>query len=134
MVAGLGDAKMAGINVANQLNFAYLVVLWTLCGAGGVYLSQYRGAKDEEGMRLAFRFKTVLALRVWAVFMFLWQTIPDRLVALMTMGNAAQAGSWPTAATTCALCPSCGCPWDSPRPWARASGKRARPARPWRSL
>ncbi len=91
MVAGLGDAKMAAINVANQINFVYLVVLWTLCGAGGIFLAQYRGAKDAEGMRQAFRFKVLLSLAVSTVHFALCLLVPERLIALMTTGNAAQA-------------------------------------------
>lgn len=90
MVAGLGDAKMAAVNVANQINFVYLVVLWTLCGAGGIYLAQFKGAGDEEGMKQAYRFKVILALAVSAVYFTLLLVIPDKLMAVMTMGNAAQ--------------------------------------------
>jgi putative MATE family efflux protein len=90
MVAGLGDAKMAAVNVANQVNFVYLVVLWTLCGAGGIYLAQFRGAADEDGMRQAYRFKVLLGLAVSTVHFILCWTIPEQLIALMTSGNAAQ--------------------------------------------
>ncbi|MFH2114238.1 MAG: MATE family efflux transporter, partial [Spirochaetota bacterium] len=51
MVAGLGDAKMASVNVANQVNFVYFVLMFTLSGAGGIYMSQYRGAGDKDGMQ-----------------------------------------------------------------------------------
>ncbi|MFA6506042.1 MAG: MATE family efflux transporter [Treponemataceae bacterium] len=91
MVAGLGDAKMAGINVANQINFVYFVVLWTLCGAGGIYLAQFRGANDEEGMKQAYRFKALLAFTVSATHFILCWTIPEQLLSFMTAGNAAQA-------------------------------------------
>jgi len=91
MVAGLGDAKMAGVNVANQVNFVYLVVMMTLSGAGGIYMSQFRGAKDEEGMRQAYRFKAIMTMGVSALYFALCQTMPSALIAMMTMGNAAQA-------------------------------------------
>ena len=90
MVAGLGDAKMAAVNVANQVNFVYFVVLWTLCGAGGIYLAQFRGANDEEGMKQAYRFKAIFALAVSAVHFILCWTIPEQLMSVMTRGNAAQ--------------------------------------------
>ena len=90
MVAGLGDAKMAAVNVANQVNFVYFVILWTLCGAGGIYLAQFRGANDEEGMKQAYRFKAIFALAVSAVHFILCWTIPEQLMAIMTRGNAAQ--------------------------------------------
>jgi putative MATE family efflux protein len=91
MVAGLGDAKMAAVNVANQINFVYFVVLWTLCGAGGIYLAQFKGAGDPEGMRQAFRFKSLSALLVSGLYLILCWTLPEQLIAAMTMGNSAQA-------------------------------------------
>ncbi len=91
MVAGLGDAKMAGVNVANQVNFVYLVVMMTLSGAGGIYMSQFRGAKDEEGMRQAYRFKAIMTMGVSALYFALCQTMPSALISMMTIGNAAQA-------------------------------------------
>lgn len=90
MVAGLGDTKMAAVNVANQINFVYFVVLWTLCGAGGIYLAQFRGAHDEEGMRQAYRFKAIFALALSTVHFVLCWTIPEQLMSIMTAGNAAQ--------------------------------------------
>jgi len=76
MVAGLGDAKMAGVNVANQVNFVYLVIMMTVSGAGGIYMSQFRGAKDEEGMRQAYRFKAIMTMGVSALYFALCQTMP----------------------------------------------------------
>lgn len=91
MVAGLGDAKMASVNVANQVNFVYLVVMMTLSGAGGIYMSQFRGAKDEEGMRQAYRFKAIMTMGVSALYFAVCQVMPASLISVMTHGNAAQA-------------------------------------------
>lgn len=91
MVAGLGDAKMAAVNVANQVNFVYFVVMFTLSGAGGIYISQFRGAGDEEGMKQAYRFKAIMTLSVSALYMALCQLMPEALISVMTNGNAAQA-------------------------------------------
>ncbi|TFG80459.1 MAG: MATE family efflux transporter [Spirochaetales bacterium] len=90
MVAGLGDAKMAAVNVANQVNFVYFVFMFTLSGAGGVYMSQYRGAKDEEGMQQAFRFKAIMTLLVSGLYMAICQLMPDKLIGMMTIGNSAR--------------------------------------------
>lgn len=51
MVADLGNIKMSGVNVANQFVFVYMTALSTLSVAGGIFMSQYNGAKDKEGMR-----------------------------------------------------------------------------------
>ncbi len=87
MVSALGDARMAGVNVANQLNFIYLVVVNTVCVAGGIYLSQHRGAGDKAGMRQAFRFKLLLASGISALYMVASLAFAEPLILLMLGGN-----------------------------------------------
>lgn len=87
MVAGLGDARMAGVNVANQINFVFLVVVNVACIAGGIFLSQFRGAGDKKGMAQAFRFKIVAAGLIAAVYFLLCQLFPQQLLSLMVAGN-----------------------------------------------
>ncbi len=89
MVAGLGDAKMAAINVANQINFVYFIATFTLSAAGGIFMSQYRGAGDPAGMKQAYRFKLILTLSLAVVHLVLCNLIPERLIGLMVAGNAA---------------------------------------------
>jgi putative MATE family efflux protein len=88
MVAGLGDVKMAAVNVANQLNFVYIVVVNVACMAGGIYLSQHRGASSPEGMRQSLRFKLVAALVVAAAHSALCLAFPEALIRLMLGGNS----------------------------------------------
>ncbi len=88
MVAALGDAKMAGINVANQINFIYFVIINTVCMAGGIYLSQHRGAGDKDGMKQAFKFKLILALGISAVYTILCLVFAEPLIGMMLGGNS----------------------------------------------
>jgi putative MATE family efflux protein len=88
MVAGLGDVKMAAVNVANQINFIYIVVVNVACMAGGIYLSQHRGAGDDEGMRQSLRFKLLVALGVSALHTALCLLAPEALIGFMLGGNA----------------------------------------------
>ncbi len=61
MVAGLGDIKMSGVNVAGQINFVFMILVNTICMSGGIFMSQFKGAGDSEGMRQSFRFKLIFA-------------------------------------------------------------------------
>jgi putative MATE family efflux protein len=88
MVAGLGDVKMAAVNVANQINFVYIVVVNVACMAGGIYLSQHRGAGDAEGMRQSLRFKLLAALGASVLHSSLCLLAPEALIGLMLGGNA----------------------------------------------
>ncbi|MDR0377024.1 MAG: polysaccharide biosynthesis C-terminal domain-containing protein [Spirochaetaceae bacterium] len=90
MVAGLGDISMAAVNVTNQINFIFIVSVNAICGAGGIYLAQFNGAKDTAGMKHAYRFKMLLAGAVAAVYFILCHLIPRPMLSMMTMGNAAQ--------------------------------------------
>jgi putative MATE family efflux protein len=88
MVAGLGDAKMAGVNVANQIIFIYIVIANTVCMAGGIYLSQHRGAQHAEGMRQAFRFKLLMSAGFALAWTALCLALPEALIRLMLGGNS----------------------------------------------
>ncbi len=61
MVAGLGDIKMSGVNVAGQINFIFLILINTICLSAGIFMSQYKGANDKEGMQQTLRFKIIVA-------------------------------------------------------------------------
>jgi putative MATE family efflux protein len=88
MVAGLGDISMASVNVTNQLNFIFFVILNTICQAGGIYIAQFRGANDSDGMQQAFRFKIIFAITAAVLFFALSWTIPHKMLGMMVMGNA----------------------------------------------
>ncbi|MDR3139435.1 MAG: MATE family efflux transporter [Treponema sp.] len=90
MVAGLGDTSMAAVNVANQINFVFIVLVNTVCGAGGIYLAQFNGAGNAAGMGHAYRFKVIFSLSAAIFYGILCWTIPEEMIAMMTMGNAAQ--------------------------------------------
>lgn len=90
MVAGLGDVSMASVNVSNQLTFVFIVIVNVMCGAGGIYLAQFKGAQNINGMRDAYRFKALFALLVAAVYFVLCWIIPEKMLAVMTIGNSAQ--------------------------------------------
>jgi Na+-driven multidrug efflux pump len=90
MVAGLGDVSMAAVNVTNQIIFICIVIVDTICAAGGIYLAQFNGAHGRNGMRHAFRFKVLFACAIAAVYFMLCFFIPRQLLSVMTMGNAVQ--------------------------------------------
>ncbi len=88
MVAGLGDVSMAAVNVANQINFVYIVIVNAACISGGIFLSQHRGAGDAEGMRQALRFKLAMALIIACLHSALCLLFPEALIRLMLGGNS----------------------------------------------
>jgi putative MATE family efflux protein len=90
MVAGLGDISMASVNVTNQISFIFLVIMNTICQAGGMYLAQFKGANDAEGMQQAFRFKIIFSITAAVLYFALCWAIPHKMLGMMTTGNAQQ--------------------------------------------
>ena len=90
MVASLGDISMAAVNITNHFTFVYIVIINTVCQAGGIYIAQFRGTGDSEGMKHAYRFKVIFAAVMAVLFFVLCRAIPRLLIAMMTTKNAAQ--------------------------------------------
>jgi putative MATE family efflux protein len=90
MVAGLGDTAMAAVNVSNHLVFIYIVIINTICQAGGIYIAQFKGADDSEGMKHAYRFKVIFGILTGFLTLYLCIAFSQSLIAMMTTGNAAQ--------------------------------------------
>jgi putative MATE family efflux protein len=92
MVAGLGDIKMSGVNVAGQVNFVFLVLIGNvLCNGGGIFMSQYFGAKDKGGMQQVFRYKLIVCLIAAGAYTAFCAVNPVPVLNLMVHGNASSA-------------------------------------------
>lgn len=87
MVSGLGDVSMSGVNVAGQVLFVFMIFVNTICMSGGIFLTQFYGAKDEKGMQQAFRFKLVLGLAAFIPYSFVCIVFPRQVLSLMLIGN-----------------------------------------------
>ena len=88
MVAGLGDVKMSGVNICGQIIFVFMVFMNTICMAGGIFMTQFSGAKDKEGMKQSFCFKLWMGLFVVAVFSVSSFLLPRQILSFMVRGNS----------------------------------------------
>ena len=87
MVSGLGDVAMSGVNVAGQVLFVFMVFVNAICMSGGIFMTQFFGAKDREGMRQAFRFKLVMGLAAFVPYILVCLVWPRQVLSLMLIGN-----------------------------------------------
>ena len=88
MVAGLGDVKMSGVNISGQICFIFMVMQNMICASGGIFPTQYFGAKQREGMRQSVAFKVVASLST-CIFYFLATFVFTRpVLSLMVIGNS----------------------------------------------
>lgn len=87
MVAGLGDVKMSGVNVAGQILYLFQVLINAVCTAGGIFMSQFFGAENEKGMKQSLIFKFILAFISILIYMFCCMVIPYQILSLMVKNN-----------------------------------------------
>ncbi len=87
MVSGLGDVCMSGVNVAGQVLFVFMVFLNAICMSGGIFMTQFFGAKDREGMKQAFRFKLAMGLAAFIPYFLVCVAFPRQVLGLMLIGN-----------------------------------------------
>ncbi len=87
MVAGLGDICMSGVNVAGQVLFVFMVFLNAICMSGGIFMTQFFGAKDVGGMQQAFRFKLAMGLAAFISYYLVCLVFPRQVLSLMLIGN-----------------------------------------------
>jgi len=87
MVAGLGDIKMAGVNTAGMIIFPFLILVNSVCSAGGIFMSQFSGAKDREGMQQSLRFKLLVTGIAGILFTVIGLIAPRGLFAVMLTVN-----------------------------------------------
>lgn len=87
MVAGLGDICMSGVNVAGQVLFVFMVFLNAICMSGGIFMTQFFGAKNVGGMQQAFRFKLAMGLAAFIPYYLVCLVFPRQVLSLMLIGN-----------------------------------------------
>ena len=62
MVGRLGTEAMSGISIVNQFIFIFNLLIFGSIAAAGIYIAQYHGLGDEDGLRYSFRFKFLITL------------------------------------------------------------------------
>ena len=88
MVAGLGDVKMSGVNIASQFVQIFMVLINAFCISGGIFMSQYLGSKNKEGMRQVFRYKIIVTFIAGVIIAVVYSLNLRGILALMVHGNS----------------------------------------------
>lgn len=62
MVGRVGTDQMSGVAIVNQLMFVFYISIFGGLAGAGIYLAQYFGKQDYEGIRHVFRIKVWFAI------------------------------------------------------------------------
>ena len=91
MVSGLGDIKMSGVNISGQVLFIFMILQGAICTSGGIFLTQFSGAKDKEGMQQSFAFKLVTSFSLAIIYFLVTMVFTRKILSLMVIGNTQAA-------------------------------------------
>ena len=87
MVGVLGDIKMSAVNITNQFTFLFLTTIGTFSETGGMFMSQFNGAKDADGMQQVYRFKQIMMLVCAALFTLFSFFFSGYILGFLVHGN-----------------------------------------------
>ncbi len=62
MVGTLGTESMSGVSIVNQFIFVFNLLIFGSISAAGIYVAQFYGSRDSDGLRYSFRFKFLITL------------------------------------------------------------------------
>ncbi len=87
MVGQVGTLEMSGVSIVNGLIFVFNLCIFGGVSGAGIYVSQYYGSGDDEGIRYTFRYKILLGLLFSALGIGLFYFGGDGLIGLYLTGD-----------------------------------------------
>ena len=82
MIGRLGSVEIAAVGLGNQIFFILNMLLFGITSGGGVFIAQFWGKKDINGIRKSFGLMTMIAAFAAIVFTFLGLFIPYKMIGL----------------------------------------------------
>lgn len=91
MVSKLGNAAMAGVGMAGRWSFIMMISLFGINSGAAILYSQYKGVKDESGIRRVYGFALVNTLTLVLLFGTAMALFPHALVKVFAGDNNPEA-------------------------------------------
>ncbi|MBR6513563.1 MAG: MATE family efflux transporter [Clostridia bacterium] len=91
MVGRVGTLEMSAVAIVNQLLFVFYICIFGGISGAGIFSAQFAGAEDHRGVRHCFRFKTYIALVMFALALGVFLIFPDQLISMyLAEGTSAE--------------------------------------------
>lgn len=82
MIGQLNQNAIAAVAVSNQILFILMIALFGGLAGPGIFLAQYFGAKDKEGVQQSFRIKIIFALVITGVALTIFTIFGRQIIGL----------------------------------------------------
>ncbi len=87
MIGKVGTVEMTGVAVSNQLLFVFNLCIFGAVSGAGIFVAQFFGSGDEEGVRQTFRFKLIFGAVLTALGIGVFVLFGDQLIAAYLKGE-----------------------------------------------
>lgn len=84
MIGRLGETAIASVSLANQYFFVVNLIVFGICSGAGVFVSQFWGKGDTEGIRKVIGINIILGCLVSMVFALVGLFAPRSIMRLFT--------------------------------------------------
>ncbi len=88
MVAQLGETAIAAVGLAGQVNFLITLLFFGISSACSIFLAQFYGAGNQEGIRKITAFAFNVAFAGSTIFFLLATFAPERVMGIFTKDQA----------------------------------------------
>lgn len=84
MISSLGDATIAGVGLANQVFFFFIMICFGISTGSSVMISQYWGRRDARNARRVNGLSTLISFVLGVVFTLIAIFLPTQILTMMT--------------------------------------------------
>ncbi len=84
MIGTIGGIALTSVTVANRFYLIFNSTLFGACGAAGIYIAQYYGAKKSEKCQEVFNMSMLWVLLIGALFTIVLFIMPKTVIQLFT--------------------------------------------------
>lgn len=84
MISSLGELNVAAVGLCGQFSFLMFACYWGFVGGGGLFISQYWGAKDYKGISRSYGITLTCMLTVAVIFAALGVLFPNLVLTMYT--------------------------------------------------
>lgn len=90
MIGSVGELALAAVGAAGQFGNLLFGFYWGLCSGGSVFMAQYHGVGDEDGIRRAYGLTTVCMMAVALAFGLLACFMPEWVMTVYSADASVQ--------------------------------------------
>lgn len=82
MIGQLGTLSMSGVSITNQLLQVFNITIFGAMSGPGIFMAQYYGKKDREGLQNCFHFKMMIGVIITIFSVVLFMFYGENLISL----------------------------------------------------